>query len=230
VPTIRTVAAASLLATLILLRPPRRQARGLRIHRERYPTPSKKVTLARSILRSRIEDLLKSEINATSACSQWKSLDSGTQKVEASAPSGLRRSSPVLLEEQDRTRRNHLLVHRGLQALTRSTSTDRPIATYILESETADGHARASHPDDTDWPRIAAWYDVLSAHTSGPVVELNCAIAHGRAFGPGAGLRVLDTIHAPPRSHLLAAVRGDLLDRAARTAQAATLSAKWSCP
>ena len=79
-------------------------------------------------------------------------------------------------------------------------------------------HARARRPEDTDWAEIARLYDVLADAAPGPVVELNRAVAHGRAHGPEAGLGVLAAVEDDPAlagSHLLPAVRGDLLERAA---------------
>jgi RNA polymerase sigma factor (sigma-70 family) len=132
---------------------------------------------------------------------------------------------PVLLEDQDRRRWDHLLLRRGLRALDRavatSSHTDRPVGRYVLQAEIAACHARARRPADTDWARIAAVYDVLADTAPGPVVELNRAVAHGRAHGPEAGLAVLDGV-ALPGSHLVHAVRGDLLQRAGREADAAT--------
>ena len=84
-------------------------------------------------------------------------------------------------------------------------------------------HARAATPQDTDWRAIATWYDVLARAAPGPIVEVNRAVAHGRAYGPAAGLAVLDDLPAGALagSHLLPSVRADLLARAGRYADAA---------
>ena len=130
---------------------------------------------------------------------------------------------PVLLEAQDRARWDRLLIRRGLQALDRATSLGAPVGTYVLQAEIAACHARARTPEDTDWVRIAAVYDVLVRLNPSPVVEVNRAVAHGRAHGPDAGLAVLETVDpaALPGSPLRAAVLGDLLGRAGRRDEAA---------
>jgi len=133
---------------------------------------------------------------------------------------------PVLLEAQDRSRWDQLLVRRGLSALERAervAATGTPVGTYFLQASIAAEHARAGRAEDTDWRRIAALYDVLAAAAPGPVVEVNRAVAHGRAFGPDAGLAVLAELdpRALGDSPLLPSVRGDLLERAGLHAQAA---------
>jgi predicted RNA polymerase sigma factor len=99
----------------------------------------------------------------------------------------------------------------------------KPVGRYYLQAAIASVHARAATPEETDWPAIAAWYDVLAKAAPGPVVEVNRAVAHGRAFGPDAGLKVLDQLPdgALAGSHLLPSVRADLLARAGRNAEAA---------
>ena len=126
---------------------------------------------------------------------------------------------PVLLEVQDRTRWDPLLVRRGLAALTqaeRLAARGTPVGKYFLQASIAAEHARAVRPEDTRWRRIAALYDVLAEAAPGPVVEVNRAVAHGRAFGPDAGLAVLDQVDpgALGDSPLVPSVRGDLLERA----------------
>ena len=134
---------------------------------------------------------------------------------------------PVLLEQQDRTRWDQLLLRRGLDALARATRVAQergePIGPLTVQAHIAACHARARTPEQTDWRRIAGWYDALSAAAPGPVVEVNRAVAHGRAFGPDAGLAVLDALdpRALTGSHLLPSVRGDLLDRSGRHREAA---------
>ena len=100
---------------------------------------------------------------------------------------------------------------------------DLPIGSVTVQAQIAACHARARTAEETDWPRIAGWYDALAASAPGPVVEVNRAVAHGRAFGPQAGMAVLDAVDpaALPGSHLLPSVRGDLLARAGRHREAA---------
>jgi len=125
-------------------------------------------------------------------------------------PSG----EPVLLLDQDRSRWDRVLIGRGLAALERAETLARTPGPYTLQAAIAAGHARARTPGETDWARIAALYDALARLTPSPVVELNRGVAHGMAFGPAAGLAIVDPLTAEPslRSyHLLPAVRGDLL-------------------
>ncbi|KRE96203.1 RNA polymerase subunit sigma-24 [Nocardioides sp. Soil774] len=134
--------------------------------------------------------------------------------------------SPVLLEAQDRTRWDRLMIRRGLAALQRAealAARGTPVGTYVIQASIAAQHARAQRADDTDWRRIAALYDVLAEAAPGPVVEVNRAVAHGRAHGAAAGLAVLGAVdvHALGSSPLLPSVRGDLLERAGRHAEAA---------
>jgi RNA polymerase sigma factor (sigma-70 family) len=134
-------------------------------------------------------------------------------------PSG----EPVLLLEQDRSRWSQLLVRRGLAALARAEALARPLGPYALQAAIAACHARAVRPEDTDWPRIVALYDALVELTRSPVVELNRAVAVAMAFGPAAGLALVDDLRDEPalRSyHLLPSVRGDLLARLGRRAEA----------
>ncbi len=133
--------------------------------------------------------------------------------------------SPVLLEAQDRTLWNRLMIRRGLGALRQAeelAARGTPVGTYFLQASIAAQHARAVRPEDTDWRRIAALYDVLAEAAPGPVVEVNRAVAHGRAHGPDAGLAVLDALDAGALgdSALVPSVRGDLLERAGLHAQA----------
>jgi RNA polymerase sigma factor (sigma-70 family) len=129
----------------------------------------------------------------------------------------------VLLEAQDRRRWDQLLIRRGLAALDRAQAAGGPVGPYVLQAAIAACHARARRGEDTDWAGIAALYDALGRLAPSPVVEVNRAVAHGRAFGADAGLAVLDAVddEALGRSHLLPAVRADLLARAGRTAEAA---------
>ncbi len=133
--------------------------------------------------------------------------------------------SPVLLEAQDRSQWDALMIRRGLSALRQAevlAAGGTPVGTYFLQASIAAQHARAASADDTDWGRIARLYDVLAGAAPGPVVEVNRAVAHGRAYGPGAGLAVLDAI-APDAlgdSPLVPSVRGDLLERSGHHAEA----------
>jgi predicted RNA polymerase sigma factor len=127
--------------------------------------------------------------------------------------------APVLLEAQDRTRWNKLLIRRGLAALRQAellASRGKPVGKYFLQASIAAQHASAERAEDTDWRRIAALYDVLAGAAPGPIVEVNRAVAHGRAFGPGAGLAILEALDAGALgdSPLVPSVRGDLLERA----------------
>jgi RNA polymerase sigma factor (sigma-70 family) len=131
----------------------------------------------------------------------------------------------VVLEAQDRKRWDQLLIRRGMAALQRAedlAARGTPVGRYFLQALIAAQHARAERAEDTDWQRIAALYDVLANAAPGPVVEVNRAVAYGRAFGPDAGLSVLEELDddALGDSPLVASVRGDLLERAGLTAQA----------
>ena len=133
--------------------------------------------------------------------------------------------APVLLEAQDRKRWDQLLIRRGMAALQRAedlAARGTPVGRYFLQALIAAQHARAERAEDTDWQRIAALYDVLANAAPGPVVEVNRAVAYGRAFGPDAGLSVLEELDDDVLgdSPLVPSVRGDLLERAGLTAQA----------
>ena len=133
--------------------------------------------------------------------------------------------APVLLEAQDRTRWDQVAIRRGMAALhqaERLAARGKPVGKYVVQASIAAEHARAARAEDTRWRRIAALYDVLAGAAPGPVVEVNRAVAHGRAFGPDAGLAVLDVLDADALgdSPLVPSVRGDLLERAGRHAQA----------
>ena len=139
--------------------------------------------------------------------------------------------SPVLLEEQDRSRWDRLMVRRGLAALRQAeqlAARGVPVGTYFLQASIAAQHARAQRAEDTDWHRIARLYDVLAQAAPGPVVEVNRAVAHGRAHGPDAGLAVLGAVEtgALGASPLVPSVHGDLLERAGRHQEAAAAFAE----
>jgi len=130
---------------------------------------------------------------------------------------------PVLLADQDRARWDHLLVARGLAALRRAEELSGALGPHTLQAAIAACHARARSLEATDWPRIVALYDALAALTGSPVVELNRAVAVSRAFGPQAGLELVDALADEPALrgyHLLPSIRGDLLARLGRPAQA----------
>ena len=131
--------------------------------------------------------------------------------------------APVLLLEQDRTRWDQLLIRRGLAALARAEDTGRGLGPYGVQAAIAACHARARVAADTEWGRIAALYDALSQLAPSPIVELNRAVALSMAFGPAAGLEVVDGLLDEPalqRYHLLPSVRGDLLAKLGRLAEA----------
>ncbi|MGV1682646.1 RNA polymerase sigma factor [Sphingopyxis sp. NJF-3] len=129
----------------------------------------------------------------------------------------------VPLPEQDRARWDQLLIRRGLKALDRAEALGGADGPYALQAALAACHARARRAEDTDWRRIAALYDRLGRVMPSPVVELNRAVAHSMAFGPEAGLALIDTIagEAALRHYApLPAARGDFLLRAGRAAEA----------
>jgi RNA polymerase sigma factor (sigma-70 family) len=130
---------------------------------------------------------------------------------------------PVLLAEQDRSLWDRLLITRGLSALRRAEGLQRPLGPYTLQAAIAACHAVSSRLEDTDWGRVLALYDALVELTGSPVVELNRAVAVAMADGPAEGLRLVDALADDPALrgyHLLAAVRGDLLARLGRSAEA----------
>ena len=130
---------------------------------------------------------------------------------------------PVLLLEQNRARWDQLLISRGFAALARASKLSATPGQYVLQGELAACHARARRPEDTDWVRIAKLYAELAALVSSPVVELNRAVALAMAFGPAAGLALVDQLVADgalASYHLLPSVRGDLLEKLGRHAEA----------
>jgi RNA polymerase sigma factor (sigma-70 family) len=130
---------------------------------------------------------------------------------------------PVLLLDQDRSRWDQLLIHRGLAALEHAESLRGTPGPYALQAAIAACHARALTAADTEWIRIAALYAALAQIAPSPVVELNRAVALSMAFGPEAGLEVVDTLTSEPALkdyHLLSTVRGDLLEKLGRVAEA----------
>jgi RNA polymerase sigma factor (sigma-70 family) len=132
--------------------------------------------------------------------------------------------APVLLLDQDRSRWDPLLIVRGRAALRQAEELPGPLGPYGLQAAIAACHAQALRAEETDWVRIAALYDPLSQLTPSPVVDLNRAVALTMAFGPEAGLELLDAIAAAPELrgyHLLPSVRGDVLARLGREQEAA---------
>jgi predicted RNA polymerase sigma factor len=132
---------------------------------------------------------------------------------------------PVLLLEQDRSRWDQLLVRRGLAALARAEALGGALGPYALQAAIAACHARARTAAETDWHRITALYDALAQVAPSPIVELNRAVAVAMAFGPEAGLELVDRLVDEPALrtyHLLPSVRGELLSRVGRQAEAAS--------
>jgi predicted RNA polymerase sigma factor len=134
-------------------------------------------------------------------------------------PSG----EPVLLLDQDRSKWNRLLITRGLASLERAQRLGGALGPYALQAAIAACHARAATPDQTDWRAIAALYDALAQVQPSPVVELNRAVAVGMAFGPHAGLEIVEPLLDEPALksyHLLPSVRADLLYKLGRLSEA----------
>jgi RNA polymerase sigma factor (sigma-70 family) len=134
---------------------------------------------------------------------------------------------PILLADQNRARWDHLLIRRGLaaldMALALAESLARALGPYALQAAIAACHARAPTSGETDWLRIAALYDALAQTAPSPVVELNRAVAVSMAFGPAAGLAIIDVLRgdkALQNYQWLPSVRGDLLARLGRNDEA----------
>jgi len=134
-------------------------------------------------------------------------------------PSG----EPVLLLDQNRAQWDQLLIRRGLAALERADKLGLARGPYTVQGAIAACHARARIPEETDWARIVELYDQLAQLIPSPVIELNRAVAIGMAFGPQAGLELVDTLTSEPalaNYHLLPSVRGDLLKKLGRLDEA----------
>jgi RNA polymerase sigma factor (sigma-70 family) len=134
-------------------------------------------------------------------------------------PSG----EPIPLLEQNRGRWDQLLIQRGFTALIRAEALGGALGPYRLQAVIAACHAQARNPEDTDWERIAALYDARAQLTPSPIVELNRAVAVAMAFGPEAGLEIVDALTSEPSLksyHLLPSVRGDLLAKLGRFSEA----------
>ena len=120
----------------------------------------------------------------------------------------------MLLLDQDRSRWDHLLIQRGLEALSRAEKLGGAFGPYALQAAIAACHARARTADATDWTRIATLYAALAQVNPSPVVELNRAVAVSMATGPASALPLVDRLLEEPamkQYHLLPSVRGDLL-------------------
>jgi RNA polymerase sigma-70 factor, ECF subfamily len=129
----------------------------------------------------------------------------------------------IPLLEQNRSRWDFVLIGRGLKGLERAEALGRPLGPYALQAGIAACHARARTPEQTDWERIVAFYDGLAAIAGSPVIRLNRAVAVGMAFGPAAGLELLEGLveeRALAGYHLLPAARGELLERLGREEEA----------
>jgi len=136
-------------------------------------------------------------------------------------PSG----EPVLLLDQSRAMWDQLLIHRGFAALDRAEKLGRGLGPYALQAAIAACHARARTAEETDWARIVSLYEALHLLAASPIVELNRAVAVAMAFGPAAGLEIIDALLSETSLssyHLLPSVRGDLLRRLGRFAEART--------
>jgi RNA polymerase sigma factor (sigma-70 family) len=130
-------------------------------------------------------------------------------------PSG----EPIVLLDQNRAKWDHVLIRRGLAALARAESLGGARGPFALQAAIAACHARARTADETDWRRIASLYEELAQVTPSPIVELNRAVALSMAFGPAAGLALVDTLTSEPslaNYHLLPSVRGDFLRKLGR--------------
>jgi RNA polymerase sigma factor (sigma-70 family) len=130
---------------------------------------------------------------------------------------------PILLLDQDRARWDQLLIRRGLAALARAEALGGPPGPYLLQAAIAACHARSRQAADTDWARIAALYEALAHVAPSPIVDLNRAVAVSMASGPAAGLALVDRLVNEPvlkTYHLFPSVRGDLLEKLGRFAEA----------
>jgi RNA polymerase sigma factor (sigma-70 family) len=131
--------------------------------------------------------------------------------------------APILLLDQDRALWDQLLIRRGLAALERAEKLRHSRGPYALQAAIAACYARARTPQETDWPRIVTLYEELGQIAPSPIVELNRAVAVAMAFGPAAGLELIDTLTSEPSLkayHLLPSVRGDFLFKLSRFAEA----------
>ena len=133
------------------------------------------------------------------------------------------KGEPIVLLDQNRAKWDQVLIRRGLAALERAESLGGALGPFALQAAIAACHARARTADETDWRRIASLYQALAQVTPSPIVELNRAVAVSMAFGPAAGLELVDTLTSEPtlaNYHLLPSVRGDFLRKLGRFAEA----------
>jgi RNA polymerase sigma-70 factor, ECF subfamily len=133
------------------------------------------------------------------------------------------KGEPIVLLDQNRAKWDHVLIRRGLAALERAEALGGGLGPFALQAAIAACHARARTADETDWQRIASLYQALAQVTPSPIVELNRAVALSMAFGPAAGLALVDTLTSEPtlaNYHLLPSVRGDFLRKLGRFAEA----------
>jgi predicted RNA polymerase sigma factor len=149
----------------------------------------------------------------------------GLMEIQASRAKARVNASgePILLLDQDRAQWDRLLIHRGLAALERAEKLGGMRGPYAIQAAIAACHARARTGEETDWARIAALYGELGKVAPSPIVELNRGVAVGMAFGPAAGLEVVDPLRSDPaleNYHLLPSVRGDLLKKLGRMEEA----------
>jgi RNA polymerase sigma factor (sigma-70 family) len=158
---------------------------------------------------------LESEVHGLSALMELQSSRLAARVTED--------GSPILLLDQDRSRWDPVHIMRGLAALERAEASTAELGSYALQAAIAACHARAETAEATDWARIADLYEQLARLTGSPVVEVNRAVALGMAYGPEAGLALLDQLEGLPALsgyHLLPSVRGDLLDKLGRREEA----------
>ncbi len=146
-------------------------------------------------------------------------------EIQASRPRARVSSSgePILLFNQNRAHWDQLLIQRGFAAIQRAERLSAPKGPYLLQAEIAACHARARAPEETDWPQIVSLYTMLGQVAPSPIVELNRAVAVAQAFGPEAGLEIVDKLSAENslrNYHLLPSVRGDLLKKLGRLHEA----------
>jgi len=133
------------------------------------------------------------------------------------------KGEPIVLLDQNRAKWDQVLIRRGLAALERAESLGGALGSFALQAAIAACHARARTAEETDWRRIASLYQALAQVTPSPIVELNRAVAVSMAFGPAAGLELVDTLTSEPtlaNYHLLPSVRGDFLRKLGRFAEA----------
>jgi RNA polymerase sigma-70 factor, ECF subfamily len=142
-----------------------------------------------------------------------------SRSAARTGPSG----EPILLLDQNRARWDYILIRRGLKALERAEALGGALGTYTLQAAIAACHARARTAAETDWKRIAALYEALAQLSPSPVIELNRAVAVAMAFGPAAGLEIVEALTSEPllkNYYLLPSVRGDLLTKLGRSHEA----------